>query len=875
MATKTNKILITGDITLDHYIGLGDRKFSDSPKDKRGSCSFQIKGGAYLIRDFLTAFTDPKSIDFGLDKRLFTRLPSQNQSFATISMCKEGKDGKEEIWRIDQQFGFGSFTRSLDYSGSILTTDFSKYDMVILDDAGMDFGSHVNEKIAWPVLESLKKPSGSGKGVGLVICKKSGDLSKGELWKELLNASSEGKINLLTIVSVNDIRRQDARISTKISWEQSALDLTYEISNNINLKDLQKSKYLVVTFQSSGAVFIINNGNGSYEYRLVFDPRYLEDEWEEKRKGSVIGRMSCFTAVLAAKLDLNNPGKNYQLGDAIISGLQTIRGLFDVGYLYGNKEFKLNIKNIRKASEKHANTFSMTNIPSPGNNRDYLENSWTILADDYKTEEGLTNNPDKPLYDIARNIVLNGRHVLNNIPSVNFRKLFSVDRNEIESLRNLKRLIQNYKEQKSANNPLSIAVFGLPGSGKSFGVKEIGKGVLGNEVPILEFNLSQFSGSADLIGAFHQVRDEVLKGTTPLVFWDEFDSKKYEWLQYLLAPMQDGTFQEGQATHTIGKCVMVFAGGTSYKMETFGMFNETTEKENYDDFKLKKGPDFISRIHGFINILGPNPGLIINDETGKWETDLSDICYPVRRALFIRQLLNLKDDEPLEIDWGLLNALLKVKKYKHGARSLANLLKNLKDNSNGRRILRCHLPSNTILRLYIENLDDFFSHLNENKSYHENAYVIAPAIHKAWTKNAKTKNPDYVKEFNLLPVFIKASNTEAAIRIPKVLGHAKLKIVSKSEYLTMTEKEYTDYIKADKNRYLELMSEEEHRLWMDFYLKNDWKFSENRNDYQKLHNCLVDYHDKRLSEADRDKDRDQVKKYHEILDSVGFGIVKE
>ena len=87
---------------------------------------------------------------------------------------------------------------------------------------------------------------------------------------------------------------------------------------------------------------------------------------------------------------------------------------------------------------------------------------------------------------------------------------------------------------------------------------------------MLEFNLAQFAETTDLIGAFHQVRDKVLQGLTPIVFWDEFDSREYEWLQYLLAPMQDGSFQEGQITHPIGKCVFVFAGGTSYDFDNFG-----------------------------------------------------------------------------------------------------------------------------------------------------------------------------------------------------------------------------------------------------------------------------------------------------------------
>ncbi|MBK7215009.1 MAG: hypothetical protein IPH88_17305 [Bacteroidales bacterium] len=864
------KILITGDITRDHYFLIGKRIYSDSPGTLEGAGYSMINGGAGIIHNFLEAFTTGKAIKLGFNSSLFEKLPPQNKSYATIGQFKGGKDKKEVRMRVTEQFGFGTPAGSVDYAHSSPVVSLKGFDITIVDDAGMDFGSQTNRKTVWPWVSELDKGTRNKPHPGLVICKKSGNLKKGDLWKELLNLSKEGKINLVTIVSASDIRRQDARVSSRISWEQSALDLVYELKNNIALVGLTECRMLVVTFGSSGALVVSNKTTGVREYKLIFDACHLEGEWEAKAEGNMIGKMSCFTAAFAGSLDTSMPEKDFMVEEAIVKGLASIRGFYDVGFNLVNGEVRLPRETMVNAAESHILSFTTAYVPAPDNDPGFLDKPWSIMLDNH-TE---TNDAGPgAMFELARRIITNGRQVLNNVPSIEFSKLFTVDRNEIEALRNIKILMENYRNQKSAKIPLSIAVFGLPGSGKSFSVKQIGKGVLGEKVPILEFNLSQFSGPADLIGAFHQVRDEILKGTTPLVFWDEFDSKSYDWLQYLLAPMQDGSFQEGQVTHTIGKCIMIFAGGTSYKMEFFGDFDN--DKKKIEEFKLKKGPDFISRIHGYINILGPNPGLFKNKQTGKWEIDSGDHCFPIRRGLFIRQMFDLKDEELLDIDWGLLNAFLKVGKYKHGSRSLENLIKQLKENSDGRRILRSHLPSNAILKLLIDDIEDFFGLMNENMEYHEHTFEIAKWIHVEYLKNAKTRNPDYDTEFNMLPVFIKSSNLAAAIRIPQVLAQARLKIVHKDEPGIFTKEEYTDLINAPGKNLKEKMAEKEHQLWRAFYESNDWHYHEVRNDYEKLHNCLVDYKDTKLTEHDRDKDRNQVLKYWDFLNNAGFGIAKE
>jgi hypothetical protein len=146
------------------------------------------------------------------------------------------------------------------------------------------------------------------------------------------------------------------------------------------------------------------------------------------------------------------------------------------------------------------------------------------------------------------------------VPWGQFGELLTVDRQEIESYRSIRNLVGEYARQKKVSRPLSIAVFGTPGSGKSFGVTEMAKSLLPDQIVTITFNLSQFDSPIDLLSALHQVRDIGLSGKIPLVFWDEFDTSLGEtplgWLRYFLAPMQDGKFQEAHISHPIGRAIL-------------------------------------------------------------------------------------------------------------------------------------------------------------------------------------------------------------------------------------------------------------------------------------------------------------------------------
>jgi hypothetical protein len=133
--------------------------------------------------------------------------------------------------------------------------------------------------------------------------------------------------------------------------------------------------------------------------------------------------------------------------------------------------------------------------------------------------------------------------------------------------------------------------------------------------------MAKFYDKVNIIRAFHEIRDYSLRAATPLVFFDEFDSSYNNespgWLKYFLAPMQDGVFKEGEKNHPIGRAIFVFAGGTHRWLHEFTRESRSTINETGEDFQrfiAAKGPDFVSRLKGYVNILGPNP---INRDDGR------------------------------------------------------------------------------------------------------------------------------------------------------------------------------------------------------------------------------------------------------------------
>jgi len=279
-------------------------------------------------------------------------------------------------------------------------------------------------------------------------------------------------------------------------------------------------------------------------------------------------------------------------------------------------------------------------------------------------------------------------------PIARFGDFCVVDRDEIEGYRSVQQLLRDYLQKREVTNPLSIAVFGPPGSGKSYGIQSVAKSVDERQTK-LDYNLAQFSDPDQLSSAFLKVRNEATGNRVPIAFFDEFDSNlngELGWLRYFLAPMQDGeVFFEG-GRHKIGKAILVFAGGTTATFRAFGREEGSTEQDRFR-FVEAKGPDFVSRLSGHINVLGINR-----------RDDLPDQSFVLRRAAVIRsQLVKLEKigrQNRALVDEQFISRLLQLGRYKHGARSLTKVLEMCVGRDG-----QLHLPPTEQLMMHMDKSD--------------------------------------------------------------------------------------------------------------------------------------------------------------------------
>jgi hypothetical protein len=782
---------------------------------------------------------------------------------------KAPQDKEKEAWRVEEFLGLNKARNSSVQEWQKVVEDTPAAGLVVLDDAALGFRE--NPEI-WPAALQTK-----GAERPMVLLKMARPLAQGKLWEHLRQNFSD---RLTVVATVDDLRLSEVQVSRELSWERTAQDVFWELLHNPCVKELSHCAHVVISFGPAGVIRLARqekNRQVEFQCSLFFDPKGIERMWEKDLPGGMVGYTTCLAAGLVRQWLVAPETPDIPTG--IQSGLMAMRTLHVEGY--GQRgapatEVKLvfPFEKISSALAAPAKGFSVTQVQDPVRflqqkgtleDRPVTEGFWTILQDKFKGS----------LEQLATQVVLDGPEAaLQGVPWGKFGNLLTVDRQEIESYRSIRNLVGEYAGQTQIVRPLSIAVFGTPGSGKSFGVTEMAKSLLPDLIKPITFNLSQFDSPGDLLAAFHQVRDIGLGGKLPLVFWDEFDTSQANmplgWLRYFLAPMQDGSFQEGQISHPIGRAIFVFAGGTSSSMQEFDKAKDELMKEA---FKAAKGPDFVSRLKGYINVLGPNPV----------KSSHKDPYFIIRRAILLQSSLKRNagqlfsrsnGKETLNIDGGVLRAMLKIGSYKHGARSIESILA-MSQLTNKAKFERSCLPSESQLDLHVDGRV-FLSLVQQVELDGQTLESLAEAAHEVYREGMEARGYKYgtVKSEigktrpALVPYWQLPEHMQEANRLNVKDIPVKLAVAGYIMIPARSNEAAFNFPGDD----LEMLAEKEHIRWMESLLVKGWTLAAKTDEAKKQHDCLVPW--KELPEGEKEKDRDLVRGIPVILARAGYAIVK-
>lgn len=463
---------------------------------------------------------------------------------------------------------------------------------------------------------------------------------------------------------MKQLRQLDFLITRETSYERTVDDFLLQLAVNDSLRELRKCQEMVILLNEEGAL-IRENGR----FTLLFTP---------------------------------NRGEKRTLGAEA-----------DLYAVYASLEEKYEQGLLCKIPVPERSLKALVSHSAP----------FCILDEFCQTQDG-------GYLAVAQEIVLKGpERLFKNVPVCRYRALSTVDLDEIENYHAIKTLMGEYiyaydhpLQPGQVPKPISIAVFGPPGSGKSFGVKQIANSM--ERFRISSLNLSQYRSAAELFSALSAalVYED---NSIPLIFFDEFDSEldgvSRGWLKYFLAPMQDGEYTLDGRTVSIDGAVFVFAGGTAPSFPEF----LPKDEESSQGFQRVKGPDFVSRLKGILNIKGPNP------------TSVTDRRHIIRRALLLRSLFegqahNFYDPEngEVNISEALLRALLRVSQFRHGSRSMEFIVGMSRKAGLSRYSPSC-LPLAEQLDIHLD-VDDFMSKLSFEQLMGDMVDQYARTVHEKY-----------------------------------------------------------------------------------------------------------------------------------------------
>ncbi|MFH1197775.1 MAG: hypothetical protein V1720_18890 [bacterium] len=863
---KLKTVLVTGDFIKDFNIVKQPVTITGYRDNLPLTVLGDEGGGAWYMAELIEQMNVLNKIELLVSKYEDFRNSADvvlNRSFQVWAKLPDKNDKKKLIWRIDNFLGCeqGQCNNALyavpdDKKGLI--------DIIVIDDLSLGF---VNEECLFtnllPEFEKAKS----------IIYKTHSPIYNSKLWLELKNKNLLKKVTVVT--TADSLREGGAYITKGFSWDKTLEETVKELKNGRYSIIFSECRRVVILFDKMGIGSFTTeslkfNGADATENKLVFEKfvystNTYEGYYASRYNGFIYGNLS----MLASAIVLLDIEANISLSYIFKLALDSLKLSLELG---GGSKKELNFS---ERIEKLKVGFSHHRKESPKNEKDLTKEQKELLAKEkeilkffngnYSTAfprysagsmYGLSNDENEWKSDLLRDYVGEGEYftysksfeiimkgaeaALAPVPMAKFGKYLTFDRDEIERIHSIQNAINTYVNHPSDNRPLSFAVFGAPGCGKSFAIKQLLEYIFHSSSKPETFNLTQFKDDYDLIKALHIVRDKTVKGSMPLIFWDEFDTNHYRWLKDFLAPMQDGEFTDGTTVHPLGRAIFIFAGGVCQSFKEFA-----AKALNKKD---EKCPDFISRLRGFVDIKGPN-------KSG------DDKIYMIRRATLIHDLLRIHHPQIFEknafpsISPGVINALLKLEKYEHGARSVESII-SLSRTENKKFLDSSSLPSIELIRIHAS--EKFFDLVHEGELEYPLIEIIAETLHNHWKEEKEKPFIDNERKEQHYILGEPRIDGPDVYQHPRLMEYNKLKDewkddnritarLTKAKFAMVGYDLIPPHNQNSSDIEIETVVDElkvgliniEHDIWVRSHLFSGYEYSENTNDKVLVHKDMA------------------------------------
>jgi hypothetical protein len=653
----------------------------------------------------------------------------------------------------------------------------NQQDIIVLHDAARDFRD-LDPDLLRSALELQYK-----KDATWILWQMSTPLLKDSaLWQTIRTRPDWLKRTIL-VVRVECLRRLGANMPDVISLEQESenferlMEAAKRTKEDTPLKRLTEVGHIVVHFRRQGVLHYHNSkdpGSGKSTSRLetscYFCPE-ISDDPSSRKLGIMVGFNSILVAAIVRGITWELIHKREDMSKGIIAGIKQGVVLDHLHFLHGYgdgegekailtqpqdptpydrlfKNFTTLNKNGWKADSRKYHLAAIGRLQNTDSGtwsriEYFINRQWKKVdpsgmqwktIDDYAQEiarmivrggiEGVVVDKD----DVPGEDPPGTPPLKVHCPFEVHGKIKTAFRDEIDNFASIRLIIEKYLGDKNWPTPLSIAVFGPPGSGKSFTIEQIlnsvNAGIIKRQ---LKYNMSQFNDPKDLETVFHKVQNEAVAGDVPLVFFDEFDAENLKWLKFFLAPMQDGEFKAGDSTYQIGRAIFVFAGGIAKSWSEF-----YDHQKGDRSFKAAKGTDFVSRLRGYLDIESINPpnekeeidgveyqvSFLTSEFTKATGPPLRvansktvpkiDKILMFRRAVLLRSLLEHRLKDIFEMNMSdariedkVIHAFLNVKRYEHESRSMQAII-DMSRISSGGHFQEASLPARDQLEMHVD-----------------------------------------------------------------------------------------------------------------------------------------------------------------------------